>query len=173
MTKNKNLVLTWIIGIFLGLALLGLINLGIYAFFSSPKYETYCPQKQQPAILTQQDCENNNGYWQFYNFDRPMVEGKIVEGYCDVDYYCRQDYESALKDYNKIVFYILAFLGFMLLLIAIFYKVFLVQLTTLFGGAGIVIEAIVRNFNDTKLAFFTLLLLIIIISYFAYKKFKE
>ena len=166
----------YILSIFLALSIWGLINLGIYAFFPSPKYETYCPQKQLfKAIENEQECISNGGKWQFYiDASRPSKpDGTLVDGSCDLDYYCRQTYDKAFKDYERIVFYILTVVGFALLIVSIFNRTFMIQLISLFSGGISVVEAIIRNFNDTKLAFFTLLLLIIVVGYFAYKKYKR
>ena len=173
MTK-KNLVLTWILEIFIAGMVIGLINLGLYAFFPSPKYETYCPQKQLlKTIEIKEDCEVNQGYWNYnVGYSELRVDSNKF-GYCDLDYYCRQTYDTSYKEYNNIVFYILAIIGFLLTIIAIFNKIFMIQLSGVFSGSGLVIESIIRNFNNTKIAFFTLLLLIIVIGYFTYKKFKE
>jgi len=141
--RKKSIVMIWILGIFLAAMIAGFVNLGIEVFYPSPKYETYCT----PEIVK----------------DLPDVYPKQ----CDIDF------QNAMKAYNQNIFWVLAPVGFVLILAGIFYANLLFNLTGVFGGSFLVIESIIRNLNNKIIAFITLGLIIILIGYFAFKKSKE
>jgi hypothetical protein len=136
-------VMVWILGIALAGMIAGFVNLGIEVFYPSPKYEAYCT---------------------------PEVVEKLPDVYpkqCDVEY------QDAINAYNEKVFWVLAPVGFVLVLVGIFYASLLINLIGVFGGSFLVIESILRNLNNKVIAFITLGLIIILIGYFAFKRFKE
>jgi len=141
--KRKSIVMIWILGIFLAAMIAGFVNLGIEVFYPSPEYETYCT----PEIVK----------------DLPDVYPKQ----CDIDY------NDAMDVYNQNIFWVLAPIGFILVLVGIFYANLLINLTGIFGGSFLVIESIMKNLNNKITAFITLGLIIILIAYFAFKKYTE
>jgi len=136
-------VMIWILGIALAFMICGFVNLGIEVFYPSPKYETYCT----PEIVSE--------------------VGDVYPKQCDIDY------QDAMSVYNQKIFWVLAPVGFVLALIGIFYANLLINLIGIFGGSFLVIQSIIRNLNNKVTAFITLGLIIILIGYFAFKKFKE
>ena len=136
-------VMTWILGIALAGMIAGFVNLGIEVFYPSPKYETYCTPE-------------------------------IVENLPDVyPKQCDLEYKDAINAYNQKIFWVLAPVGFILVLVGIFYTTLLINLIGIFGGSYLVIQSILSNLNNKVIAFITLGLIIILIGYFAFKKFKE
>ncbi len=142
--KKKSVVMIWILGIFLAGMIAGFVNLGIEVFYPSQKYETYCT----PNVVSKEG-------------------GDIYPRQCDLDY------QEVMQSYNQNIFWVLAPIGFILVIIGIFYGNLLINLTGIFGGSFLVIESIVRNLNNKVTAFITLGLMIILMGYFAFKKFKE
>ena len=143
MERKKNVVMIWILGIFLAGMIAGFVNLGVEVFYPSPRYESYCT----PDVVSKETG----------------------------DYYPRQcdlDYQTTIEQYDQNIFWILAPIGFVLVLAGIFYSNLLINLTGIFGGSFLVIESIIRNLNNKIIAFVTLGLIIILIGYFAFKKFK-
>jgi hypothetical protein len=143
MKKKKSTVMVWILGIFLAGMIAGFVNLGVEVFYPSPKYEAYCT----PEIVK----------------DLPDVYPKQ----------CDMDFQDDIETYNQNIFWVLAPIGFVLVLAGIFYANLLINLTGIFGGSFLVIESILRNLNNKVIAFITLGLIIILIGYFAFKKYKE
>jgi len=142
--KKKNIVMIWILGLFLAAMIAGFVNLGVEVFYPSPKYETYCT----PDIVSKEN----------------------------MDYYpkqCDLDYQNTMEGYNQNIFWVLAPIGFILILAGIFYANLLINLTGIFSGSFLVIESIIRNLNNKLIAFITLGIIIILIGYFAFKKYKE
>jgi len=141
--KKKNIVMFWILGIFLAGMIAGFVNLGIEVFYPSPKYETYCT----PEIVE----------------DLPDVYPKQ----CDIDF------QNAMDEHNQKRFWVVAPIGFILVITGIFYASLLINLIGIFGGSFLIIQSIIWNLNNKVIAFITLGLIIILIGYFSFKKFKE
>ena len=84
---------------------------GINTFYPKPDYDEYCGDIKTlvDIINTQEKCEDIGGKWSVYeeiplDFDRP-------DGYCDRDYYCRQELEDENKLRSRNVFLIALPLG--------------------------------------------------------------
>ena len=94
---------------------------GIQTFYkSAPQYEEFCGNVTYPVyeINNSQQCELMNGKW------NPMqtVAGKspapaTPSGYCDLTYYCQQQYNEAQKTFSKNLFLISIPVGVILLVI--------------------------------------------------------
>lgn len=141
--KKKNVIMIWILGIFLAAMIAGFVNLGIEVFHPSPEYETYCTPETVKNLTD------------------------VYPKQCDIDY------RDEITNYNQSIFWILAPIGFILILLGIFYENLLINLMGIFGGSFLVIESIIRNLNSKITAFITLGCIIALIGYFAYKKSKE
>ena len=88
---------------------------GISVFYPGLEYNDFCGDvRTQEVIQTQERCEELGGKWSVYEAVKP-VEG--AEGFCDRDYICRQNYETAEEDRAKKVFYIALPLGILILLV--------------------------------------------------------
>lgn len=108
----KNLVLG--LGIVIVFALV--LWQGIEAFYPSPQYNEYCPERTS-LISTQQQCEIEGGLWQEYS---PKPTGTNETGYCDVYYYCNQEWQDAEKEHSKVVFFIALIVGIIALIAGYF-----------------------------------------------------
>lgn len=95
---------------------------GINTLFPSPEYEDFCNEfKTTEVIDTVERCEEIGGKWNSDIVPRPVVEeGKVVEGYCDRDYTCRQDYEDARKVRAQKVFFVALPIGILIILLGAF-----------------------------------------------------
>lgn len=138
--KKKSTAMIWILGIFLAGMIAGFVNLGIEVFYPSPKYEAFCT----PEIVK----------------DLPNVYPKQ----CDIDF------KNAMREYFQMSFWVLAPIGFILVIIGIFSKSLLINLIGVFGGSFLVIQSVISNLNNKVTAFITLGFIIVLIGYFAFKK---
>lgn len=93
---------------------------GIALLYSEPEYEDYCSQiKTTEIIETEQRCLEIGGQWNG-NADYPKETG--INGYCDRDFTCRQEYETAMKEHYKKVFYVALPIGIIIIVIgAVFF----------------------------------------------------
>ncbi len=86
-------------------------NYALSLAYKSPQYENFCPSSQVNVSPDNQNaCVAQGGQW---NSNTYYGEGPkpVPQGYCDLQYTCRQDYEAANKSYNRNVFIVLVVLG--------------------------------------------------------------
>lgn len=100
-------------------------NYALSLAYKQPDYNTYCPTSQvitQP--ITQTECVNKGGQWtNDAYYGKPTPAGEIQPaGYCDLQYTCRQAFDSAQKVYDRNVFITLVVLGALSVLIGNFFK---------------------------------------------------
>lgn len=155
---NK-LALSIIISVILTVILVSTVNVGISLFLEEPNYQDYCPDVGPKIIENQTACDLSGGEWK--------------ESYCDYYSSCSKEWEEALKPYNQIKFYILALIGFTLLLTGLFHKENLIQLTGLATGGILVFEGIVTNLQNKSVVFISLLLILIIFGILAQRVIKK
>ncbi|MES2953535.1 MAG: hypothetical protein V4674_03155 [Patescibacteria group bacterium] len=107
----------------LALAIVIVLNLFFYyairSVYAEPDYQAYCPTEQVTTIpQTQDECVSKGGSWsenQYY-LDKRMpvpagVPAETVRGYCDVNYTCNKNYQSAHDLYQRNVFVVRVILG--------------------------------------------------------------
>ena len=104
---------------------------GIQTFYPKPEFETYCNVTYGVVeIQNATQCEALNGKWNpEYGAQKPVPYA--VAGYCDLEYYCRQNFDETNKIYTRNLFVIATIIGLVLLGIG----VFLFELESV--GAGI------------------------------------
>ena len=122
-TQSKVLKWSIIIGIIIVLNLL--FNYALSLAYRDPQYEAYCPTSQVVNIPDNQaSCVDQGGQWtNDPNYTKPVMVGeKPILGYCDLQYTCRQDFDTANKSYNRNVFAVLVLLGALSVLIGNFFK---------------------------------------------------
>jgi hypothetical protein len=168
---NK-LALSIIISIILTVILVLTVNVGTSLFLNEPEYDKYCDYTKSPTIgtyenITKEVCEENNGTWTPQNIQ--CVKEPCPQGYCDFYQKCNQEFQDALKPYNQFKFYIFAGLGFLLLLVGLFVKENLIQLTGLATGGILVAQGVGYNWQNKSIVFMALLLILIIFGVLAYR----
>lgn len=126
--EQKSKVLKWslIIGIIVVLNLF--FNYTLSLVYSYPEYNTFCPQKQvveSPQTKTQ--CLAVGGQW-VENTTPVSVEPGVKtiptekSSYCNADFTCGKNYETARTGYEKNVFITLVVIGLFSLAIGLFLK---------------------------------------------------
>ena len=162
----KNFVLGIGIIIIFGL----LLWQGIEAFYPSPDWNKMCGDKSTIPASTQETCVAAGGRWNPDSAPKAVdSQGNVIAGYCDLYYQCQQDYDEAMKGYNQIRFYIVAVIGFILLLTGLFATENIIQLTGLATGGILVGEGVVLNFRNEIVVFATLLAILIIFGVVAWR----
>lgn len=83
-------------------------NVGLDTFYPAPDYDDYCPivdvEKTLPAYETTEACNEAGGNW-------VNPPGEEAAGYCDFYGDCYEDYDDAMKPYNRTAFIVLTALG--------------------------------------------------------------
>lgn len=126
-----------IFGLMLGILITAFVNVGISLFMNEPMYNDYCNEFDSGAT---------------------PGEGFKPAGYKD----CNERYQEAYDKYSRNAFFILAIVGFGLLVGGLFISQFTLQVMLLSSGALNVIMGVVRNLKDKLLIFIALGFLIAI-----------
>ena len=150
---NKT-ALTIIVSVILTVILISIVNVGTNIILEEPEYNDFCaeedlrfpPQNKTDAELDQ-------------------INKKSIE--------CYDEFREAQKPYNQYRYYILAGIGFILLLAGLFIKENMVQLTGLASGGILVAEGIVINLQNKVVVFFSLLAILIIFGVVAWRVIKK
>lgn len=154
---NKT-ALTIIVSVILTVILISLVNVGTSIILEGPEYEDYCSIGAEKAIMPVA-CND--------------LENEACKEAIDAldDYYsgCREEYNTAQRPYNQYRYYIFAGIGFVFLLVGLFSKENLIQLTGLAAGGILVFEGIVINLENKVIVFFSLFAILIIFGIVAWK----
>ncbi len=169
-TKN------WVISIAILVLTIFVVLYGIDAIYPAPNYDNYCSELPVKQVNTSVDCEKMDGKWVSFN-----VENDLNEGYCDMYYYCRTDYESSREVYSKNVFLISVVLGILLILVGIFLlKLEYVSVGLMGGGIGTLLFGVggYWRYADSWLKFGASLIALAILIFVTYyinnpKRFKK
>jgi len=172
--KIKNII----IGIAILILTMFVTIYGINTFYPKPQYENFCPNEfSQQLIQTQTECIEINGKWNDYsNIKSPE---QTPTGYCDQEYYCRQDYEDAQKIWTKNVFIIAVPLGILIIALGAFlFNLEAVAAGLMGGGVGTLLYGTWGFFwqADDKIRFIISLIGLIIViglAYYFNKKFEK
>lgn len=123
--QTQSKVLRWsvIIGIIIVLNLL--FNYALSLAYGEPQYDAYCPTSQVVENPDNQNsCVDQGGQWTSNSYYGKPAPAGITEpqGYCDLQYTCRQAFDAANKDYSRNVFVVLVLLGALSVLAGNFLK---------------------------------------------------
>ncbi|MEM4637395.1 MAG: hypothetical protein QXK76_00005 [Candidatus Woesearchaeota archaeon] len=138
----------------------------IYKPYLSPKENITCPDiYYKPEV---QICLSKGGS-PVYDYDENNCQ---IYSSCD---YCYKNYETLRQEYNRNIFFILAPLGLIIVLLGIYFKVDYIGAGLMFGGLITMFYATIRYFSDMSklLRAIVLLIELIIIIYIGYKKIES
>lgn len=181
MNQTQSRFTKWslIIGIVIVLNLF--FNYAASLIFSEPQYNQFCQESQvNVAIQTQNECVAAGGQWNAYT--TPVIEktptGQTVSisGYCDPQFECRNEYDTARKAYDRNVFITLVALGVLCIVISLILKGNDVVGTALsFGGVLSLIIASIRywSYADNVLKVIILGVALVLLVVIAMRKFKD
>ncbi|MFZ2205759.1 MAG: hypothetical protein WAV23_04185 [Minisyncoccia bacterium] len=115
-TQSKVLKWSLIIGIIIVINMF--FNYALSLAYKHPVFETFCPNNSQvlEVVDNQEQCVATGGQWNPNLYNQPVVVkeigGKTIpQGYCDQQFICRNNYDSAQKVYDRNVFITLVILG--------------------------------------------------------------
>jgi len=148
---TNKLALTIIVSIILTIIMISIVNVGVSLFLDEPEYDDYCDISITKMQVTPDSTEE----------EREIIDNKYDK--------CQDEYEEARKPYNQIRYYVFAGLGFILLLVGLFAKENLIQLTGLATGGILVTQGIVMNFENKTIVFVSLIAILAIFGVIAYR----
>ncbi|MEM3374105.1 MAG: hypothetical protein QXE31_02685 [Candidatus Woesearchaeota archaeon] len=154
------------------------IMFSIEAIYPRPDFNYYCNttydnsfnyEKNQENCTydykKEQECFKNQGIVK-YDYDE---KGCRYVSECD---YCQKNYNNALKNYNLVLFYILAIIGVAAIIFGIYYKIEFIGTGFMFSGIFLLFFGTTQTFNDLNryLRPIVLFLELSLILFIAYKK---
>ncbi|MES2214080.1 MAG: hypothetical protein V4465_01670 [Patescibacteria group bacterium] len=157
------------------------LNYAISLVYKSPDYLAYCPNQQVNEIVTKDECVAVGGQWNAYPQEKvaPTPVGSLdvrPVGYCDPQFTCRQEYDTAQKSYDRNIFVALVALGALLVLLGNFFKGndVISQGLSLAGVLSFIIASM-RYWGNANDAIRVLILgiALLVLFWVAYKKFKN
>lgn len=185
--SGRNFALTIILGVFIAIMVIVLVNLIVDYVYPSPSYEKYCngtgfqmePYPIKTGIMSCQNCSYPQALQDKLDSctkDNGIPVYKYDERACPIDLkecnLCQRNLDIDIKAYNRKVFFIYAVIGFILIVVGLFLSQLLLQLVTLPAGAFLVIEAAMKNFDSKLLVIITFALLIILAIILALRKLR-
>lgn len=124
MTQSKILRWSLVLGIIIVLNLF--FNYALSLVYERPVSEAFCPETQVVTIPdNQNECVTAGGQWTnnaYYERSVPVPTTVEPKGYCDLQYTCRQGYQTATDTYDRNVFVILVALGALAVLAGSLFK---------------------------------------------------
>jgi len=111
MEPNKtSKVLKWSLIVGMVIVINLFFNYALSLVYKQPDFAKFCPNTAQVIeVNTKDSCVAKGGQWNENNNYAPQKFESI--GYCDLQFTCRQDYDSAQKTYDRNVFVTLVILG--------------------------------------------------------------
>lgn len=152
---------------------------GINTFYPKVEYSDFCDEfKTVEVINNSERCEEIGGKWDSYEGVR-SVELEPT-GYCDRDFICREEYETAREIYSRNLFLIALPLGIMIIILGtLMFSLESVGAGLMGGGVGLILWGVgsfwrfADNWLKFVLSFVGLIILIGLAYYFNMKLIKK
>jgi len=139
MVNIKNII----IGIAILILTIFVAVYGISMIYEAPDWDDYCGEKSTGAVETEAECLFVGGKWNSYDVEIPKPVGTDDEGWCDIDYECREEYDVAREKYHKTIFLITLPLGIILIIVGVLvFGLEIVGAGLAGGGVGIMLWGI-------------------------------
>lgn len=172
--KVKRVILSIAIAIIFAL----FVGFGISTFYENPEYEDFCDTDFRGVLNTSATCEAAGGKWTTVESAAPVpkdIESGKTTGYCDRDFYCREDFETAEEKYDKNVFIITLVVGILTIIASVLLKLPSVSSGLMAGGAITIIYGVIRYWRHSTdlLRFIILGVVLIILIWLGYKKLNK
>lgn len=181
---GRNFALTILLGVFIAIMLTVLVNLIVDYAYPGPEYNTFCQGAMamggpytgeikgtscsfNKSVQDSAEACMSNGNTPIYEYN----DNGCVVSLKDCND-CQKRYDDDMKAYNRVVFFVFAAVGFILIASGLFVAPLLLQLALLPSGAILVIEAAMRNFDSKLMVIIVFALLIATAIYLALKKLR-
>lgn len=155
-------------------------NYAVSLVYKEPVYDQFVKPTQVVEIIKDKEaCLGVGGQWNENMYTeyivQPPTKNTKPDGYCDVDYTKRMEYEDARNVYERNVFITLVVLGVLSLAIAGFIQVALLTIALAWGGVLSLIIASIRYWSsaDNLVKVIILGIALATLIYLAVKKFSK
>jgi hypothetical protein len=159
-----------ILAIAIALVFVFFIGYGINVFYNFPDVNDYCDIDYRKNISTQDLCEENEGRW---NPHPEPLDGR--EGYCDVGYYCREEYNNIREIYLRNLFIITGAIGIITILASLKLTKEPVSVGFMGGGVLLILYGTIRYWGNLEdwARFIMLGVVLAFLIWIGYKKIEE
>lgn len=178
--KKYSAVIKWslVVGIVIVLNLF--FNYLISLVYKAPEYNNFCKQEQVMPVATNRDaCLASGGQWSEYNqIDPKVTPAQVigVTGYCNAQFTCGKNFDTANKAYERNIFVALVVIGVILVALSFMLAFnWIISVSFSMGGILSIIIASIRYWGnaDNLIRVLILLFALVALIYFAIKKFKN
>jgi len=148
----------------------------VQAFYPAPLYEDFCGDFRDKIIQTESTCVDAGGKWTVYSGgDMPMESQVKSEGWCEVDYVCRGEYEETRKPYERNVFFANLGIGIVLFVVAFFLGLEAVSSGLMGGAVMLIVYGSIRYWGELSDVWRTLMLgvALSVLIWLGYKKLRD
>lgn len=179
-TQQKSKVLKWSLIIGITIVLNMFFNYALSVVYHSPEWEDFCKNEQViEPIDTKEQCIAIGGQWngnvkeQYTKPAYDIGEPLSAKGFCNQNYICQMDYESAQNVYDRNVFISLVILGVITLGVSTVITNIAVSQGLSLGGVLSFVIASMRYWGraDDLVKVCILAIALAVLVYLAYKKF--
>ena len=176
--QPQSKVLKWALIIGIVIVINMFFNYTLSLIYKNPKFEAFCPSTQViENINTQKQCVDIGGQWNSNYYSQPVpTEKTAIQGYCDQQFSCRNNYDAAQKVYDRNVFITLVILGALCVALGNFLKGnMLIGIALSLAGVLSFIIASMRYWTsaDDLIKVIILAIALAILIWVAVKKFKN
>src|SRR3989344_111804 len=152
-------------------------NYTLSLIYKEPDYVKFCPNEQViEPITSREQCLAKGWQWSENIYPKSAPSQPRIQGYCDQQFTCRNDYEAARKSYDRNVFVTLVVLGVLSVIAGIFLKnnILLGQALSLAGVLSFIVASI-RYWSsaDNLLKVIILAVALVLLIWVALKKFRD
>ena len=159
----------YVMGIAIIILTISVVVYGVNLIYEKPEYRDFCGEIKTPELIeTAERCDEIGGNWASYVSPR---EVRGVEGYCDRDFTCRQNYEDARESYSRNIFLIAIPVGIAIIALgALAFGLEFVGAGIMGGGVGIILWGVggFWRFADDWLKFILSLIGLVVVIWLAH-----
>ncbi len=173
--KTASKIKKWFLAAGIAIIFTLFVNYGISTFFHAPDYNKYCSRNQTELNYSSKNaCISSGGQWTSnIRYEKPVPAG-YQTGYCDIDFTCRNMFESAQKIYDDRSFVVMVIAGLAGLILGVVVTTESVSSGFLLGGILNLFFATVKywdRFSDV-IRFVLLGIALAVLVWIGYKKLK-
>lgn len=144
---------------------------GVNTFIYEPNYNDFCSYPLGGyEIDNEASCLEAQGVW--VSIEIQCIKAPCSQGYCDLEFNCRGDYEKSLENYNMSLFLITVPLGILIILAGVYlFNLESVGVGIMAGGVGTILRGALSywRYSEDWLRFLISFIGLVILIYFSYK----
>lgn len=178
--KKRSSFIKWALVLGIAIVINLFLTYAVRVIHHEPVYTDFCPERQvNEAIESKEACLKMGGQWN-ENMDlkvTPQPEmGRQLAGYCNQDFTCGNEFNTAFSQYNRNVFVVFIIAGILLLAGSVFLTgAETVSLALSFGGVLALIIGSMRYWSDMNEIVRVIILgvALAVLIWVAWKKFRD